>query len=743
MADNNTINEVKSINGISLCDRSLREKINIVLSELKKLDNSDHNHSDKYLSREEASLIFVSKTYVSNEISRFQKDFTLSDYITKTELNNKKYITKDYADNKYATKVYTDAKVKELETYIKNKLNELAALQRLNKIRILLNSLDLQLKELETNLPKLESDLNSTLNKNYAITTKFTGEIELSNKVTVVGAGKSYSTQISSTGSNYEFNTIKISMGGADITNSVLTSISTLRKQITIPKVTGNVIITASTKVSGYYITSSLPNCSSSNTATWVAANGNFSTRITANTNYKITNMTVTMSGTDITSQCFNRISDEVVELNIKNITGNVSIKATTELKTYTITYYTTNCSKTNSSTSIKAGKSYYAQIVANLNYTIANATVTMGGVNINNQCLSNTSTGGVEIDIESVTGNLVITVEATLDRYSISRSLTNCSASNSTTSIASGSAYYCVITPTTNYEINKYQLTMGGVNVTSQYVSKSGKTLIINIPSVTGTIVMSASAVQTTYPCTSITCNSTATIDINGSANLAVKVYPLNCTDSVSWDISDRSAIAVFKENGGYYARASKAGSYSVTFYCGSKSCTCRITVPQPKVYYNISYYLVGGVSSDTRQIVEKGKSYYTTITTTQSTLFFTSAKITMGGVDVTSQYLTMSNSKVVINIPSVTGDLYIDARTSDGWPVTYSARNGVSFAPMPSRASHKSLLEIRVYYDYEPNVVVVHNGETMYDKCLTYKTDHILISISQVVGPVQISAY
>ena len=659
MADNNTINEVKSINGISLCDRSLREKINIVLSELKKLDNSDHNHSDKYLSYEEASLIFVSKTYVTNEISRFQKDFTLSDYITKTELNNKKYITKDYADNKYATKVYTDAKVKELETYIKNKLNELAALQRLNQIRTLLNSLDLQLKELETNLPKLESDLNSTLNKNYAITTKFTGEIELSNKVTVVGAGKSYSTQISSTGSNYEFNTIKISMGGTDITNSVLTSISTLRKQITIPKVTGNVIITASTKVSGYYITSSLPNCSSSNTATWVAANGDFSTRITANTNYKITNITVTMSGTDITSQCLNRISDEVVELNIKNITGNISIKATTELKSYTITYNTPNCSKTNSATTVKAGNSYYVQIVANLNYNISNATVTMGGVNVNNQYLSNTSTGGIEIDISKVTGNVVITVETALNKYSVTRSLTNCSLSNTTSSVSAGSSYYCVVTPTTNYEINKYQVTMGGVDVTSQYVSKSGTTLIINIPSVTGTINIGASAVQ------------------------------------------------------------------------------------KPKVYYNISYYLVGGVSSDTRQKVEEGKSYYTTITTTQSTLFFISAKITMGGVDVTSKYLTMSNSKVVINIPSVTGDLYIDARTSDGWPITYSVRNGVSIVPMPSKAAHKSLLEIRVYYDYEPNVIVVHNGETMYDKCLTYKTDHILISISQVVGPVQISAY
>lgn len=749
MADNNVMDEIQTINGISLCDKSLREKIELVISEIERLENLGHNHDDEYISREEISGMFVDKVYVANEIDRFKNTFVLSDYITKTELNNKKYLSQDYADINYATKSYADAKMSSLLIYIQEKLKELATLQRLEEIQTLLNNLDIELKKLEDNLPNLEQELDNTINKEYKITTKFTGEIELSNSATAIKAGSEYSTQIASTGSNYEFNSIKISMGGIDITNSVLTSVSTLRKQITIPKVTGDIVITASTKVSGYYITSNIPNCSTNNNATWVKADNSYSAQITANTHYKIKSVTVTMGGTDITSQCYTKVSDENIKLNISKVTGNVTITVTAELKTYTITYYTTNCSKTNSSTSIKAGESYYIQIVANLNYTIANATVTMGGVNINNQYLSNTSTGGIEIDIESVTGNLVITVEATLDRYNISRSLTNCSASNSTTSIAAGSAYYCVITPTTNYEINQYQLTIGGVDVTSQYASKSGTTLIVNIPSVTGAVVISANAVQTYYPCTSITCNSTMTIALNATNNLGVQVSPSNCSDSVWWDISDTSAISVYKEGSTYYAHAVKAGSYTVTLYCGSKSCTCRITVPEPTVYYNISYYLVGGVASDSKQTIEKGKSYYTVITATQSTLHFISASVTMGGLDVTSQYVTMTNTRVIINIPSVTGHINIDARTSDGWPITYLDNGNVSYSNKKTSAAHQSLFETYIYFSssldyFLTNFRVTVGGNDLTDRCITETSNgYIFISISQVTGPVVISAY
>ena len=51
-----------------------------------------------------------------------------------------------------------------------------------------------------------------------------------------------------------------------------------------------------------YSVTKNLPNCTSSNTASSVNKNANYSTLISANNGYKIDSITVTMSNTDITS---------------------------------------------------------------------------------------------------------------------------------------------------------------------------------------------------------------------------------------------------------------------------------------------------------------------------------------------------------------------------------------------------------------------------------------------------------
>ena len=51
-----------------------------------------------------------------------------------------------------------------------------------------------------------------------------------------------------------------------------------------------------------YSVTKNLPNCTSSNAASSVNKNANYSTLISANNGYRIDSITVTMNGTDITS---------------------------------------------------------------------------------------------------------------------------------------------------------------------------------------------------------------------------------------------------------------------------------------------------------------------------------------------------------------------------------------------------------------------------------------------------------
>lgn len=86
----------------------------------------------------------------------------------------------------------------------------------------------------------------------------------------------------------------------------------------------------------------------------------------------------------------------------------------------------------------------------------------------------------------ETITiGNLVL--DNTVD-YSIKNNLTNCTNSNSATTIAEGESYSATITANSEYELKSVSVTMGG-----SAVSVSGGN--INIASVTGNIVITAVA--------------------------------------------------------------------------------------------------------------------------------------------------------------------------------------------------------------------------------------------------------
>jgi hypothetical protein len=80
---------------------------------------------------------------------------------------------------------------------------------------------------------------------------------------------------------------------------------------------------------------------------------------------------------------------------------------------THSITNILSNCTNSNSNTIIEAGSPYNATIIANTGCTLDSVTVTMGGVDITASSYAN----GV-ITIESVTGDIVITVSAIKDSY-------------------------------------------------------------------------------------------------------------------------------------------------------------------------------------------------------------------------------------------------------------------------------------------------------------------------------------
>ena len=158
----------------------------------------------------------------------------------------------------------------------------------------------------------------------YTVTKNLT-KCTLSNNATSVTKGASYTSNVTAN-SGYELMNISITMGGRDITSSAFSG-----GKINIPNVTGNIVIIAQATASSpggsgpgvltYTITRNLTNCTSNNTSTNITKGASYTTTITANSGYKLGNITVTMGGSNISSTAVSGTT-----ISISNVTGNIVI---------------------------------------------------------------------------------------------------------------------------------------------------------------------------------------------------------------------------------------------------------------------------------------------------------------------------------------------------------------------------------------------------------------------------------
>ena len=139
---------------------------------------------------------------------------------------------------------------------------------------------------------------------------------------------------------------------------------------------------------------------------------------------------------------------------------------------TYTVTNTLTNVSNSNAAQSVEEYQSYVASLTPTSGRLIDSVRVTMGGTDITSQVFNGTA--------------------ATM-LFSVTQNLTNCSSSYSREVTEGGTAFTATLTADVGYTLNAVTITMGGVDVSQYY---SGGT--INIPSVTGNIVITATAVET-----------------------------------------------------------------------------------------------------------------------------------------------------------------------------------------------------------------------------------------------------
>ena len=144
----------------------------------------------------------------------------------------------------------------------------------------------------------------------------------------------------------------------------------------------------------------------------------------------------------------------------------------TINVPTYTVTNNLTGVSNSNAATSMEEYQQYVATLTPSSGKLIDSVRVTMGGADITAQVFSGT---------------------AATRKVSVAQNLTHCSSSYSRDVAEAGATFTATLTADTGYALKTVTITMGGVDVSQYY---SGGT--INIPSVTGNIVITATAVET-----------------------------------------------------------------------------------------------------------------------------------------------------------------------------------------------------------------------------------------------------
>ena len=154
----------------------------------------------------------------------------------------------------------------------------------------------------------------------YSITAALTN-VTIDNTAESANEGEGFAAVLTAS-VGYELSSVKITMGGANITNTAYAN-----GNIYISAVTSDVVITAVavevSEVTTYTITNNLVNVTSNNSAVSAEENASYTATLTPATDYALGSVTVTMGGADVTADVY---ADGVI--NISAVTGDVVITA-------------------------------------------------------------------------------------------------------------------------------------------------------------------------------------------------------------------------------------------------------------------------------------------------------------------------------------------------------------------------------------------------------------------------------
>ena len=380
-----------------------------------------------------------------------------------------------------------------------------------------------------------------------------------------------------------------------------------------------------------YNIVNNMPNCTTNNSDNLVLKDSPYKATITPRSGYDITSITVTMGGVDITSTV---LSGHVI--NIPKVTGNVNINVITrEIENYRITNKLTNCTNSNTASTILKNRSYSGTIVSNKGYNLYSIVVTMDGADI-----TASSVSGNSINISSVTGDVIITAVCTTEVSDIIYD--NGALNKGTLKLKNATAESDFIRINQSQEsyvtINDYKLTLNKNDKVYMDIgldtSDPGYGYSIRIPQLGDSSVNN-------FTDTNMINESQIYNALNGKDKVTIYWTVANTVSDIDLTLTSYFArVKIFKI--WIDKNSTESGGGGTT----------------PETYYKITNNISHCINSNSASSVLKDSPYKATITP-KGGYDITSITVTMGGTDITSTVLTGH----VINIPKVTGDVVITA--------------------------------------------------------------------------------
>lgn len=290
----------------------------------------------------------------------------------------------------------------------------------------------------------------------------------------------------------YDLNNVTVTMGGEPV--------SVAEGNILIEYVTGDIVVAANATIKQFNISGTYDKITNNNSATSSNYGDSYVATLTPDAHYEIGNIVITMGGNNVTADVY---SDS--RINITKVTGDIVITANASIIVHNIAKNLSHISLSNAATTINDGDSYSATFAIEEGYVLRTSTITMGGVDITSQSISNNT-----ITIPNVSGDIVITLSASVNEITITNNLTHVVNGNTSTKVNYGSSYAATLSAEEYYRISGVTITMGGVDITGDVYSNG----LINIPSVNGDIVITASAehitANVTYNLTSVRSSNT-----------------------------------------------------------------------------------------------------------------------------------------------------------------------------------------------------------------------------------------